>query len=161
MSNRYQTVTVAGDVVEHNGKPVEFLRRTFRQRIALEESAAAWAKQQRADNLRLAGIDPQQIIETLADMDERRESAWIDYVNTLTGKAHVLDLALAENDDRDEIAEQLFADGRALAVVCELWGLEPKAEAEPVPLARTPEPVTFDPPAKSGAPSSAAPTATA
>ena len=78
------------------------LRPPPRHRLQLAESAHAWQKQRLADNLRLSGIDGDDMLDELEQFDAENdptENDIIAYCNGGAGTVEALELAPENNDD--------------------------------------------------------------
>ena len=102
------------------GKKHKLLKPTRRVRDRLSESAHAWKKERMSHNLRLAGIDGDEMVARLEEFDGRKATMAdvIEYVNSV-GVMELLELALSDYDEAADIADAV-EDPMALA--CELWG---------------------------------------
>lgn len=128
------------------GQAVKFLKRTWRQRIRIRESAKAWHKEKLADNLRAAGLATEEILERLAVYDARAvlsPQQYGDYLMDGPGLEEALELALAQEPDGSAIADAMSDDERQ-EVVAEIWGITLEPAADPP----TPAAETAAPPAK-------------
>ena len=106
---------------------VRFKKLTRRIRGRVEESARAWSKERRADSLRLAGYDGEDLAErlNLYDCQPVAVPELLAFLNTPSGldfalRAHMVDEAQADLLDELENAEE---------VLCGLWGFTRSAPA--------------------------------
>lgn len=113
--DNYLEVSIGGELRKLR-KPT---RRTW---DSLYDNAHNWHKQRYADNLRLAGIDGEDMIQELSQFDKRKITTpeLLQYVNSGIGLTDALERALVDyGKEAPELADQVEDP---MKVACELYG---------------------------------------
>jgi hypothetical protein len=133
MSDATTTITVAG-------REIQFRKRTYRDRIALQDSAHRWRKDHYADSLKLAGVEGDAFLAAMREFDRTDLPEVIDFINSGNGIIEALGMAAPD----DATAEFVLEAGDGLRVVAELWGLTFTCADKPeaAPADPTPAPAT-------------------